>query len=287
MKMKLGQLKGTDNLSNSGNLKLSCIVTTRNEEAHISDCLASLRAMAESGAAEVIVVDNASADRTVELAEATGARVFQQGPERSAQRNRGAREAAGEFIMYLDADMILPHDTADEIVARLSSADAPDALWVREVRTGSGLRVKARNFERSFYDATCIDAVRVIRRSLFLEIGGFDETLCGPEDWDLDRRVLERTSRVALTDGHLLHNEARLSLRRVLSKKAYYTGTMAAYRAKWRDDAIVRKQLGVRYRFFGVFVENGKWRRVLRHPILFAAMMSERFLVGLTYLFNK
>lgn len=277
----------TDSKMANASYKLSCVITTRNEEAHIADCIASLQPMVESGAAEVIVVDNASTDRTVECAEKAGVRVFQQGPERSAQRNRGAREAAGEFVLYLDADMILPRETCDEIVARISSAAAPDALWIREVRTGTGLRVKARNFERSFYDATCIDAVRVIRRSIFLEIGGFDESLCGPEDWDLDRRVLERSSNVSLTDGHLLHNEAQLSLRRVLSKKAYYTGTMAAYRAKWHDDAIVRKQLGVGYRFFGVFVENGKWRRIMRHPILFAAMMSERFLVGLTYLFNK
>ena len=266
---------------------LSCIIPTRNEEAHVADCVTALAPLVEAGTAEVIVVDNASTDRTVELARAAGARVVQQGPERSAQRNRGAREAAGDFLLFLDADMILPRETADEIVARISAPSAPDGLWVREVRTGSGLRVKARNFERSFYDATCIDALRVFRREVFMRVGGYDTALCGPEDWDLDRRFLAETANVALTDGHLLHNEANLSLRRVLKKKAYYSNTMAAYREKWHDDAVVRRQLGIGYRFFGVFAENGKWRRVLRHPILFATMMFERVCVAATYLANR
>ncbi|MGI6494910.1 MAG: glycosyltransferase [Kiritimatiellia bacterium] len=266
---------------------LSCIIPTKNEEAHIATSVASLRPLVDAGVAEVIVVDNASTDRTRELAREAGARVFEQGPERSAQRNRGAREAAGEFLLFLDADMILPEATGREIVGRLSAPDAPDALWVREIRTGSGLRVKARNFERSFYDATCIDAFRVIRRAVFGRSGGYDESLWAAEDWDLDRRVLAVTSRVALTDGHLLHDEARLTLRRVLRKKAYYAGSFAAYRTKWNNDAIVRKQFGAGYRFFGVFVENGKWRRVLRHPILFATMMVERACVGFTYLRHR
>ena len=266
---------------------LSCVIPTRNEEANIAACLDSLRPLVETGAAETIVVDNASTDRTCELAAAAGARVFQQGPERSAQRNRGAREASGDFLLFLDADMILPRETCAEIASLLSAPDGPDALWIREVRTGSGLRVKARNFERSFYDATCVDAVRAVRASLFARTGGFDETLCGPEDWDLDRRVRALTDRVALTAGHLIHNEAALPLSRVLRKKAYYSATMAAYRAKWHDDAIVRKQLGAGYRYFGVFVENGKWRRLLRHPVLASAMFAERFLVGLTYLLHR
>lgn len=47
-----------------------------------------------------------------------------------------------------------------------------------------------RDFERSFYNTACIDAVRFVRKDKFLEIGGFDESLTGPEDWDFDRSFI-------------------------------------------------------------------------------------------------
>ena len=165
--------------------------------------------------------------------------------------------------------------------------DRVDALYVREVRTGPGLRTRARNFERSFYDATCIDGLRVFRKSLLERAGGFDETLFACEDWDLDRRVLALGARTALTDRALLHDERRLSLPGLLRKKRYYAGSFDAYRRKWGNDATVRRQFGLGYRFFGVFLENGKWRRVLRHPILFAAVMLERFAVGMVFLLAR
>ena len=87
--------------------------------------------------------------------------------------------------------------------------------------------------------------------------------------------------------NHLLHNEKRLTLAAMLGKKAYYSGSMAAYRAKWPGHPAVKKQFSVYYRFIGVFVENGKWKKLVRHPILAAVMYFERFLVALTYLVNR
>ncbi len=267
-------------------LKLSVVVPTRNEAANIEACLRAFERVRAVGNVETIVVDNGSTDETCALAERLGARVFQQAPERSAQRNRGAKEAQAEFVMFLDADMIVLEDTIDEILSLISSGGV-DALYVREVRTGEGIRTKARNFERSFYDATCIDAVRVVRKTVFEKAGGFDETLTSAEDWDLDRRIKSVTDKVILTKGHLLHNEEQLSLKRVLQKKVYYSQWFSRYKDKWNNDDIVKKQFGFYYRFIGVFVENGKWKKILRHPILFFVMMFERFLVGFTYLIKR
>ena len=87
--------------------------------------------------------------------------------------------------------------------------------------------------------------------------------------------------------NHLVHNEKQLTLKRMLEKKAYYTKSMAAYQAKWKGHPALKKQFGLGYRFLGVFVENGKWRKLLRHPILAFVMYCERFAVGLTYLLNR
>ena len=265
-------------------MTLSVIIPTKNEEPNIGACIDAFATFRDE--AELIVVDNASTDRTREIATSRNCRVFVQGPERCAQRNRGWREAAGDYVLFVDADMIVPAETVREILAACAAGDA-DAWYVREVRSGRGLRIKARNFERSFYDGTCIDGLRVIRRTFLEGIGGYDENLVACEDWDLDRRLIAAGAKTAITRGHLVHNEARQDLRMFLKKKAYYATSVEAYRKKWHQDAICRLQFGLGYRFFGVFVANGGWRKLLRHPVLSFVMYCERIAVGLTYLKNK
>ncbi len=266
---------------------VSIVIPTRNEARNIEACVQAFSAAVSAGWCEVLVVDNASADNTAALAAACGARVFRHGDERSAQRNRGWREAYGAYVFFIDADMRVPADTLAEIKARLLSATPPEALYVREIRVGSGWWIRVRNFERSFYDATCIDGLRVIKRSLLDQLGGYDEALYAAEDWDLDRRILAVTSKVALTDGVLLHDEGAFSFRRHLRKKAYYSTNFSTYLGKWGGDATTRKQFGLIYRFIWVFCEKGKWKRTLRHPHYMAAIWFERFCVGLLYLKRK
>ena len=270
-------------------MKLSVVITTRNEEANIANCINAFAAFRDE--VEVLVVDNNSDDATKRIAADLGAVVLDKGPERSAQRNLGWQTAKAPWIVILDADMILPEATVREILevaATDPSAGTPAAYWVPEVRTGTGFRVKARNFERSFYDGTCIDALRLYHRSVLEATGGYDVNLiAGPEDWELDIRVLATGAKCAVLQNHLIHNERQLTFRRMLEKKAYYSKSMAAYRAKWKGHPSVRRQFSPWYRFAGVFVENGKWRRVLRHPVLFAGVIFERLAVGLTYLFAR
>lgn len=264
---------------------LSVVIPTKNEEPNIGACLDAFAPFLDR--VDLIVVDNFSSDRTRDIAAEKGANVFLKGPERCSQRNRGWKEASGEYVMFVDADMIVRKETLDELMEKISRKDAPSCFYVREVRGGSGLRIRARNFERSFYDATCIDGLRVIRRDLLERVGGYDEKLVACEDWDLDRRILATGAKPALTDGFLVHNEAKQGFRRYLKKKAYYAKSVAAYREKWKNDAICRRQFGLGYRFFGVFVEKGKWRRMLRHPVLALVMYAERIAVGFTYLIKR
>ena len=294
-------------------MRLSVVITTRNEEANVANCIRAFDAFRED--VEIIVVDNASTDRTKEIAAELGAKVLDKGPERSAQRNLGWRTAAADWVIVLDADMILPENLVEEILRVVDSHGSligksrhgecsPEndlsiseptnqrndclAWWIPEVRTGEGIRVKARNFERSFYDGTCVDALRLFNKRVLEATGGYDENLiAGPEDWDLDIRVLATGAKCAVLNHHLIHNEKKLTLKRMLGKKAYYSKSMATYRAKWPDHPAVKKQFSPVYRYFGVFVENGKWKKLLRHPVLAAVMYFERVLVGVTYLLNR
>lgn len=267
---------------------LSVVVPTKNEARNIAACLACFDAARAEGWCEWIVVDNASGDGTADIARAAGARVFEQGPERSAQRNRGWQESAGRFVAFLDADMRMPPETLAEIRRRISAADAPEALYVRETRVGASWWIRVRNFERSFYDGTCIDALRIFSRSLLEKTGGYDPDITGFEDWDLDIRCAAAGARTEITAGALLHDEGAFTWRRHLRKKDYYAGFANRYVAKWgADHPALRRQLGLRYRFLGVFTENGKWKRVLRHPVLFTCVLFDRLLVGFAYVFAR
>jgi glycosyltransferase involved in cell wall biosynthesis len=290
--------------------RVSVVVTTKNEAAHLANCLESLRQQTWSGM-ELIVVDNGSTDGTPAIARRYTDRVFDKGPERSAQRNFGMLEAAtGEFTLFVDADMVASPVLITACVGAMRAQPNAVALHVGEVVLGASWWSRVRRFERNFYDGTVIDGARFFRRKTLLESGGFDPALWGGEDWDLDKRLkrlgpiltlarkpVESTVPWALETfirergveprplaPVLYHNESAFRLGRYLEKKRYYGGSLDAYAAKWGPrDPDVRRQLSPIYRFVTVFTENGRWRRLLRHPLLGAGMYFLRFLVGLAW----
>lgn len=266
--------------------KLCAVVAVRNEEANIRACLDAFAQF--RGEVETVVVDNSSTDATKRIAAECGARVLDTGPERSAQRNLGWRAARADLVVILDADMIVPPETVREMLSKADGDAETFAWWIPETRAGRGFRAKARNFERSFYDGTCIDALRLFRRPVLEATGGYDENLiAGPEDWDLDIRILATGAKCEVLRNGLFHNEKQLSFGRMLAKKAYYSKSMGAYRAKWPGHPAVRRQFSPFYRLFGVFFEKGKWRKVARHPLLWLAALFDRLAVGLVYLANR
>jgi len=264
---------------------ISIIINTRNEEKNIEKCLKSV--VGQSFPAEnmeIIVIDNNSTDKTKEIAERYTDKVFERGPERSAQKNFGVRVSKGEYFLHLDADMALSEGVIEECMRKISEDKNIVALYIPEIVSGKKYFSKVRRFERSFYDGTVIDAVRFIKKEKFLEADGFDEKLYAGEDWDLNKR-LKKLGKFNIIESPLYHNESEFRLAQYLRKKKYYSKNLDAYISKWgKNDPDIKKQFGFSYRFFGVFVENSKWKKLLRHPILATGMYFLRFLVGAKYL---
>ncbi len=266
-------------------VKVSVIITTKNEERNIARCLESVQNQLPGDYdLEVIVVDNASTDRTQEIARQYTSNVYTWGPERSAQRNFGVQKAQGDYILYLDADMILDEDVVHSCIQRVQEKPWIVALYITEIVMGRSYFSRVRRFERSFYDATPIDGVRFIRRTDFLSVGGFEETFSGPEDWDLDNKLALQGD-FDLINTPIFHNEAEFDLRQYLQKKAYYAASFDKYIAKWGPNhSHVRKQFSPFFRYVGVFVENGKWRKLINASHLAVGMYFLRLLVGITFL---
>jgi glycosyltransferase involved in cell wall biosynthesis len=84
---------------------LSVVIISHNEEANIARALASVQALVAGGKGEIIVVDSGSTDRTVEIAESYGAKVFiEEWKGYAAQKNSAIEKATGDWILSLDAD---------------------------------------------------------------------------------------------------------------------------------------------------------------------------------------
>jgi rSAM/selenodomain-associated transferase 2 len=93
--------------------RVSVIIPTLNEEAHIAATIDAARA---AGVDEVIVADGGSTDATMAIAEAHGARVIAGERVRARQLNRGAAAATGEVLIFLHADTLLPSGAAPAVI---------------------------------------------------------------------------------------------------------------------------------------------------------------------------
>jgi len=266
---------------------VSVIITTRNSAATIGQCLKSIAEQDyPKEKIEIILVDNHSSDDTLSITRHFTHKIFLGGPERSAQRNFGIHESRGEYILYLDSDMSLSANVISECVVKCEN-EKVSALYIPERITGPGFWLKVRNFERSFYEGTCIDAVRFLHKATVLNIGGFDEDLTGPEDWDFNRRI-EDNATTGIIKAVLYHNESRFNFLEFLRKKHYYAMSFDKYVRKWgKDDPIIKKQLGPGYRLWGVFVENGKFWKLCIHPLLTAGVFFLKFSLGLAYIIQR
>ncbi len=112
----------------TGSLPLSVAIITLNEEANLERTLTSLDELA----AEIVVVDSGSADRTVEIAEAHGAHVLHRDwPGHVAQKNRALEACSQPWVLALDADEPLSPELA-QAIRELFSQSEPGAAgyWV-------------------------------------------------------------------------------------------------------------------------------------------------------------
>lgn len=292
---------------------VSIVITTKNEENNIKNCLLSiLNQSYPRDLIEIIVVDNYSTDNTKKIAKEYADTVADMGPERNTQRNYGMKDlSTGNYLVWIDADMILSKNLIENCINYLSK-NKYIALNIPEIILGDDFFSTVRRFERSFYNNTVIDGSRVILRDAFIKSGGFSKDWeHGPDDWDLDKELkltgeigyLEETEEntdeiLSLLEldinpqysmnSCIYHNESKISIWKFIKKKTYYSTDINAYIKKWgASDPDIKKQLGLWYRFVFVFVENGKWVNLFKRPDLYFSLILIRFLTGIGYLFSR
>jgi glycosyltransferase involved in cell wall biosynthesis len=115
-------------------VNLSVVLITYNEEANLARTLESVRALVRDGQGEIIVVDSGSTDRTVEIAESFGAKVFVEAWKGYAGQKISAMEkATGDWILSLDADEELDGELQEALANTLEGLERVDAQQEADV----------------------------------------------------------------------------------------------------------------------------------------------------------
>ncbi|HEY7648341.1 MAG TPA: glycosyltransferase family 2 protein [Methylomirabilota bacterium] len=192
-------------------LSLSMIVPVYNNPGDLRECLSTLAGQFTPDM-EIIVVDDASTDDTASVASGLGARVIRleknSGP--AAARNAGARQARGDILFFVDADVIVAPRTVERILKIFAAR--PDVAAVfgsydAEPRA-PGVVSRYRNLLHHYVhqhgqaDASTFWAgCGAIRRDTFRAVGGFDdERFPRPsiEDIELGQRLRRAGHRILL-----------------------------------------------------------------------------------------
>jgi len=224
--------------------KISVIIPTLNEEKYLPKLLESLKAQTFDDF-ETIVSDAGSKDDTRAIAKKYDAFVVPGGLPAVA-RNAGARRATGEFLFFIDADVILPKD----FLAR-----AYQEMWDRYVDLATCkfkplstrlldrvihyliylvIRIERRIHPEAF--GFCI----LVTRRLFDRIVGFDESVVLAEDCDFVKRAFAFRPLEILRSTHI-----RVSVRRYVKEgrlgflfKGMRISLHRLFRGEIRSDAI-------------------------------------------------
>lgn len=224
-------------------IKISVIIPVYNRPEELKELLDSLTIQHFKEATEVIVVEDGS---SLTSEEAVGQftnqlrikYISQENAGPAAARNRGAKEADGEYLFFFDSDCALPSDFFDKISRRVrqgqldcfGTKDTAHSFFspiqkaisysMTSVLTTGGIRGGSKSKMDSFYPRSYSMGVR---RSAFEAVGGFAAMRYG-EDIDLSMRLKEAGYKLGLVDDTFVYHKRRSTFRSFF-KQTFCSGT--------------------------------------------------------------
>ena len=209
----------------------SFIVPAKNEEDNILKCITSImNDKSSTGLYEIIIVDNGSSDRTVEICNSLNAKVIENDSLNiSGLRNLGAKCAKGKYLCFIDADMVILEGWKKQVEEILSNVDIgivgsspcipPQSSWVTRVWN------MQKQSRRGIGERPWLPSMNMaIRREIFFRFNGFKEELITGEDVDFCIRVSNQFKIIDNEYMKAIHYGEPKSLMH-LFKKEFWRGT--------------------------------------------------------------
>jgi len=171
-----------------GRPRISVIIPTLDEALYLRP---TLRGAAHCAGVELVVADGGSTDGSPAIARELGARIVSTEPGRALQMNAGARVAAGDILLFLHADTLLPGGYGRFVRTALADRDAVAGAFCLAIGGPSrGLRAVARlaNLRARWLGLPYGDQAVFLRATTFSQLDGFPE-LPIMEDFVMARRL--------------------------------------------------------------------------------------------------
>lgn len=223
-------------------MKVSVVVPAYNEEPLLPACLAALKRQDYEGEFEIIVVDNASTDRTGRIAAAAGVTVVEE-PHRGYSKAlaRGFAAATGDIVATTDADSIVPSNWISRLVGAYEEGvaavggelDFTHANWKARLLTRGILPIINRVDRQNPAGPHLWGANFSVRRSAFLAAGGWNPEFNLQTDTELSER-LRRFGRVVLLPDLVVKTSSRRWNRSLVTSSFLYATNFMSLRLRQR-----------------------------------------------------
>lgn len=199
---------------------VSVVICAYNEEKGITNCIAAVKNQTyPKKRYEIVVVDNASTDKTAEVARLSGARVVIEKHKGIAYaRQKGSLSAKGEIIAFTDADTLVPKNWLESLIGPFEKDENLVAFGgTYRITTGSPLAKFVINhgmyylylFARIITGGwILIGPNMAYRKKAFEKTGGFDTGLLQGEDTDISQK-LKKIGKVRLSNDFYVYQSAR------------------------------------------------------------------------------
>jgi len=234
------------------NQLVSVIIPTKNSAKTLEACLESIKNQTYKNI-EIIVVDNNSTDSTKELTLKYTQKVFNKGPERSAQVNFGVTQSIGEYVYKVDSDFVLDELVIEQCVEKMQQGF--DAIVVHNTpdETVSWI-AKIRKFEVDMYKYDLNhSSARFVKKDVYEKIGGFNEKITAGEDYDFQNSLNRARYKTGFIDAEALHLGEPTKLWPHLKKYYWYGKDFVNYQSSNKNESKVQLSF-----FRPVYIKNIK-----------------------------
>ncbi len=210
--------------------KVSIIVATYNSQDTIGECLQSILAQNyPADAFEVIVMDGASKDNTVKIAEQYAVKVLSMPLNCPAAYNYAMQVAQHPILGYVDSDAKVEPDWLRKLVPHLDEPNVAGVSgsietwnagnpWARSI----GYELKNRYRRIGKYTRRIATMNLLLKRTVVEEAGGWDENLPSQYDTDLGFRISAKGYRIAYEPSAVCYHFNRPTLRAFYRQQLQY-----------------------------------------------------------------